>query len=200
MRSTPMSTASLANGMLQLRVNTSVRSPPHVVPSKFSIGSVGLRRDPRVLVGERGGEVGHAGLQGDARRQHLERRARHVALLVGVGEQRVAGRRVEEREDVGRRVEVGVDDQVRVVGREAPHRLHRAGRRLEHDHRALALAEGVLGGLLQVGAHGRDAPCPSCRGRRRGCRGSRAAAARASCPRARRSACVRDRSSRSANV
>ena len=34
-----MSRAVLAKAMLQLRVNTSVRSPPHVVPSKFWIGS-----------------------------------------------------------------------------------------------------------------------------------------------------------------
>ena len=39
-RWTPMSRAILAKAMLQLRAKTSVRSPPHVVPSKFSMGSV----------------------------------------------------------------------------------------------------------------------------------------------------------------
>ena len=124
--STPTSRAILANGMLQLRVNTSVRSPPHVVPSKFWIGSFVCGGTHSFSSGNVVDRSSDAVLQGDARRQDLERRARHVALLVRVGQQRVAGVRLEEREDVAGAVEVGVGDLVRVVAREAPHRLHRA--------------------------------------------------------------------------
>ena len=138
--------------MLQLRVNTSVRSPPHVVPSKFSIGSFVCGGTNSLSSGNVVDEVDDAVLQGDAGGQDLERRARHVALLVGVAEQRVARVGLEERDHVACPVEVGVGDQVRVVGREAPHRPHGAGRRLDHDDRALALAEGVLGDLLEVAA------------------------------------------------
>ena len=159
----PSSTAVLANGMLQLRVNTSVRSPPQVVPSKFSIGSSVCGRHPRALVGERGLQVEHAVLQADAGREDLERRARHVALLVRVPEQRIARRRVVEREHGSGGLEVRVGDEVGVVAGEAPHRLHRPGGRLDHDHRALTLAQRVAGDLLQVVA---DRHPHRCRSRR----------------------------------
>ena len=99
-RSTPRSRAILANGMLQLRVNTSVRSPPHVVPSKFSIGSSVCGGTNSLSSGNVGRRSTTPFSQGDAGGQDLERRARHVALLVGVG--RAAGRRaaLEEREHV----------------------------------------------------------------------------------------------------
>ena len=150
MASQPTSTASWAKGMLQLRVNTWVRSPPQRSPPKFSIGSVVCGGTHSVLFSNCESRVTLPACRAMLGRQHLERRARHVALLVGVGEQRIAGRGLQEREHRLGLVEVGVDDEVGVVGREAPHRLDGAGRRVHHDHRPLAIAERVLGDLLQV--------------------------------------------------
>ena len=83
--------------------------------TRVSSGNDAVERRPR--------RSSRAMLGGD----HLERRARHVALLVGVGEQRLAGIGLQEREHVAGRVEVGVGDQVGVVARVAPHRHDRAG-------------------------------------------------------------------------
>ena len=106
---------------------------------------VGLRRQELALVGEDAVERDDAVVEGDAGGQHLERRARHVALLVGVGEQRVARVGLQLGEVGVGVVVVDVGDQVGVVARVAPHRLDRAGLRLHQHDRALAVAEQELG-------------------------------------------------------
>ncbi len=54
------------------------------------------------------------------------------------------------------RVEVVGGDEVGVVAREAPQRLDGAGAGVEQDDAAVAVAEGVLGHLLEVGPQRRD--------------------------------------------
>ena len=72
-------------------------------------------------------ECDHTGVERGAGGEHLERRARHVALLVRVGEQRIAFVGLELGDVVERRVVVGVGDEVGVEARLAPHRDHGAG-------------------------------------------------------------------------
>ncbi len=87
---------------------------------------------------------------------HLERRARHVALLVGVREQRLLGEAVEEREHLFGLGGVVHCDVVRVEGRPAVHGQHASRAGVEHHDRALSTPEQFTGLRLQVGAQ-RDA-------------------------------------------
>ncbi len=98
--------------------------------------------------------VATAAVEGGAGREHLERRARHVPLLVRVGEQWVAWRVLQFGDDVLGDVVVGVGERVRVERRVAVHRADGAGLRFDHGDRAVLSAEEELGGALDVVAHG----------------------------------------------
>ncbi len=111
-----------------------------------------LRRHPLDEALELAVQGDRAGVESDAGGQHLERRARHVALLVGVGEQRVAWRFEELLEGCTGGIEVGIDDPVRVVRRVAVHRHHGPGLDVEHHDRSVATAKRLAGRLLEVGA------------------------------------------------
>ena len=86
-----------ANGMLQLRREHLGEVAAAVAAVEVLDRVVRLRRHP---LGRSSGTACRGRsrrLEADRRGQHLERRARHVALLVGVGEQRLAGSAFEER-------------------------------------------------------------------------------------------------------
>ncbi len=111
---------------------------------------VGLRRHPFAFVGELAVEGGDAALERDPGGDHLERRSWHVALLVRLGEQRIAGGVLQVGDGLLGDVEVGVDERVRVERRVAVHRSDRAGLRFDHGDRTALATEEELGGPLRV--------------------------------------------------
>ena len=138
-RSGPSSMASLGERDVAAAVEDLDHVPPHAVPPKFWIGSVVCggtysRSSPGTA---RSSEVTPFSKR-DRRRDDLEARARHVPLLVRVGEQRLAGQGIEERQRVFGLAGVVHGDVGRVEARVADHRDHRAGVRIHHHDRALA--------------------------------------------------------------
>ena len=113
-----------------------------------------VRRRPRARVLERARVRQDPGLQTDRGRDDLERGARHVALLICVREQRLAGI-IEQALQVGvRRARVMTRDHVRVERGVRVHREHGARADVEHHCGTLPPAQGRLRRLLQVGAQG----------------------------------------------
>ncbi len=102
------------------------------------------------LADELGRAVDHPGFEADPGRDHLERRAWHEPLLVGAGEQRIAGCVLQVDDRLLRVLERQCHERVRVVGRVAVHRTHGAGLDVDHDDRTRATAERELGDLLQI--------------------------------------------------
>ncbi len=114
----------------------------------------GLRRQPLLLVGPIAIQAGDTGLESDARGDDLEARARHVALLISVGQHRLVVERVIEREICLGRGLVVSRDLVGIEAGVADHRENRPGCRVHHDDRAFAETQLLGRQLLQVGSNG----------------------------------------------